>query len=99
MNPDFGCVSPEGLGEEAARTMETSSCNTSYSHCSDGVVEAQRGLVTCSKSRSKMAAARTQIQAPFPEARYTPGKPSHCPDTSGHWVLIEESRRIAISMY
>ena len=57
ISPDFWCVSPEGLGEEAARTMETSSCNTSYSHRSDGVVEAQRGLVTCSKSCSKMAAA------------------------------------------
>ena len=99
ISPDFRCVSSEGHGEEAARTMETSSCNTSYSHGSDGVVEAQRGLVTCSKSCSKMAAARIQIQAPFPEVSYTPGKPSHCPDTSGHWVLVEESRRIVISMY
>ena len=99
ISPDFRCVSSEGLGEEAARTMETSSCNTPYSHPSDGVVEAQRGLVTCSKSCSKMAAARIQIQAPLPEVSYTPGKPSHCPDTSGHWVLVEESRRRAISVY
>lgn len=54
-----GLVLQKDLGRQVAGITKQPP-SIPFSHCSEGEIEAQRGLMTCTKSYSKMVAARIQ---------------------------------------